>query len=234
MEKLYASVFIAKIRRHRGAQRSVARWSLPLLLERLNIYTDPQEPMIITPGIYEVGKPDENSPVAITTNFALTYFIVSGEIEGSKIPAWLLIQDTEGLSVMTAWAAGKFPGTRWRTSSRNAASMIRSRRAPSSSRAMPPGSAATWKRNCLTGRSSSVPGKRPIFGLAEVPESNLGKHSLTYPGRNARRRSPFMPQLRRGSPDEQILRIGENLNVVTKVYGQAMKERNPKPPGSGP
>jgi acetyl-CoA decarbonylase/synthase gamma subunit (EC 2.1.1.-) len=59
-------------------------------------------------GIYEIGKPDENSPVFVTTNFSLTYFIVSGEIENSKIPAYLLIQDTEGLSVLTSWAADKF------------------------------------------------------------------------------------------------------------------------------
>ncbi len=82
----------------------------PLLLQRLNIYTDPQKPMIVTQGIYPINNPDENSPIAVTTNFALTYFIVSGEIEGSKVPTWLLIKDTEGLSVMTAWAAGKFSG----------------------------------------------------------------------------------------------------------------------------
>jgi acetyl-CoA decarbonylase/synthase complex subunit gamma len=82
----------------------------PLLLQRLNIYTDPQKPMIVTQGIYPLNNPDENSPIAITTNFALTYFIVSGEIEASKVPTWLLIMDTEGLSVMTAWAAGKFAG----------------------------------------------------------------------------------------------------------------------------
>jgi acetyl-CoA decarbonylase/synthase complex subunit gamma len=82
----------------------------PLLLERLNIYTDPQRPMTVTQGIYEIGGPDENSPVLVTTNFSLTYFIVSGEVEGSRIPSWLLIMDTEGLSVMTAWAAGKFAG----------------------------------------------------------------------------------------------------------------------------
>lgn len=82
----------------------------PLLLERLNIFTDPQRPMTVTQGIYEIGSPNENSPVLITTNFSLTYFIVSGEIEGSRIPSWLLIMDTEGLSVMTAWAAGKFSG----------------------------------------------------------------------------------------------------------------------------
>jgi len=82
----------------------------PLLLERLNIFTDPQRPMTVTEGIYEIGNPDENSPVLVTTNFALTYFIVSGEIEGSRVPTWLLIKDSEGLSVMTAWAAGKFSG----------------------------------------------------------------------------------------------------------------------------
>ena len=82
----------------------------PLLLERLNIYTDPQRPMTVTQGIYEIGSPKEDSPVLVTTNFSLTYFIVSGEIEGSRVPSWLLIMDTEGLSVMTAWAAGKFSG----------------------------------------------------------------------------------------------------------------------------
>ncbi len=82
----------------------------PLLLERLNIFTDPQRPMTVTQGIYEVNGPKEDSPVLITTNFSLTYFIVSGEIEGSRVPSWLLIMDTEGLSVMTAWAAGKFSG----------------------------------------------------------------------------------------------------------------------------
>jgi acetyl-CoA decarbonylase/synthase, CODH/ACS complex subunit gamma len=82
----------------------------PLLLERLNIFTDPQRPMTVTQGIYEVNGPNENSPVLVTTNFSLTYFIVSGEIEGSRVPSWLLIMDTEGLSVMTAWAAGKFSG----------------------------------------------------------------------------------------------------------------------------
>lgn len=82
----------------------------PLLVERLNIFTDPQRPLTVTQGIYEIGTPDENSPVLVTTNFSLTYFIVSGEIEASRVPSWLLIMDTEGLSVMTAWAAGKFTG----------------------------------------------------------------------------------------------------------------------------
>jgi acetyl-CoA decarbonylase/synthase, CODH/ACS complex subunit gamma len=80
----------------------------PLLLERMNIFTDPQRPMATAEGIYEIGGPDENSPVLLTSNFSLSYFIVSGEIETSRVPAYLLVKDTEGLSVLTAWAAGKF------------------------------------------------------------------------------------------------------------------------------
>jgi acetyl-CoA decarbonylase/synthase complex subunit gamma len=110
LEKLYASVFIAKYGGIVVLNDLAADGVFPLLLERLNIYTDPQKPMIITPGIYEIGTPGPDSPVVVTTNFALTYFIVSGEIEASKVDTWLLIQDTEGLSVMTAWAAGKFSG----------------------------------------------------------------------------------------------------------------------------
>lgn len=80
----------------------------PLLVERLNIFSDPQRPLTTTQGIYEMGKPNNTSPTLLTCNFSLTYFIVSGEIENSKQPAYLLIKDTEGLSVLTAWAAGKF------------------------------------------------------------------------------------------------------------------------------
>jgi len=83
---------------------------LPLLVQRLNIYTDPRIPMSVEEKIYPVGEPNENSPLLITSNWALTYFIVSGEIEGSKIDSWLAVKDTEGLGVLTGWAAGKFSG----------------------------------------------------------------------------------------------------------------------------
>jgi len=79
-----------------------------LITLRLNIYTDPQKPLIMDPGVYEIGKPDENSPVFITTNFTLTYFIVSSEIENSHTSAWLILTDSQGQSVLTAWAADKF------------------------------------------------------------------------------------------------------------------------------
>ncbi len=80
----------------------------PLLTLRLNIYTDPQKPIQVSPGIYQFNEPGPNSPVLISTNFSLTYFSVAGEVEASGVPTWLVISDSEGLSVLTAWAAGKF------------------------------------------------------------------------------------------------------------------------------
>jgi acetyl-CoA decarbonylase/synthase complex subunit gamma len=80
----------------------------PLLTLRLNIYTDPQKPISVDPGIYEFNKPTADSPLLTTTNFSLTYFSVAGELDGSGAPAWLIICDAEGMSVLTAWAAGKY------------------------------------------------------------------------------------------------------------------------------
>jgi acetyl-CoA decarbonylase/synthase complex subunit gamma len=80
----------------------------PLLTLRLNIFTDPQKPISVDPGIYEFNNPTADSPMLTTTNFSLTYFSVAGELDGSGIPAWLVICDAEGMSVLTAWAAGKF------------------------------------------------------------------------------------------------------------------------------
>ena len=107
-EAVIASVFVAKYAGIIVLSDFQGESLFPLLVERMNIYTDPQRPLATTEGIYEINNPDENSPVLITSNFSLTYFIVSGEMENSKIPSYLLVKDTEGLSVMTAWAAGKF------------------------------------------------------------------------------------------------------------------------------
>jgi len=84
----------------------------PLLVLRENIYTDPQKPIQVQPGIYEINAPKPESPVLITTNFSITYFAVANEVEGSGLPAWLLVTDAEGMSVLTAWAAGKFDAER--------------------------------------------------------------------------------------------------------------------------
>jgi acetyl-CoA decarbonylase/synthase complex subunit gamma len=84
----------------------------PLLVLRQNIFTDPQKPIQVKPGLYEINAPKEDSPVMVTTNFSITYFAVANEVEGSGWPAWLLVADAEGMSVLTAWAAGKFDAER--------------------------------------------------------------------------------------------------------------------------
>ncbi len=81
--------------------------SLPLHGLRQNIYTDPQKPMKVEPGIYPINGAGPDDPCLLTVDFALTYFLVSGEIERSKVPINLLITDASGMSVLTAWAAGK-------------------------------------------------------------------------------------------------------------------------------
>lgn len=84
----------------------------PLLVLRQNLYTDPQKPIQVQPGLYEINSPKADAPVLATTNFSITYFSVANEVEGAGLPAWLLIVDAEGMSVLTAWAAGKFDADR--------------------------------------------------------------------------------------------------------------------------
>jgi acetyl-CoA decarbonylase/synthase complex subunit gamma len=107
-ESLIASIFVAKYAGIIVLSDFSGETLFPLLVLRMNLFTDPQRPLATAEDIYEIGGPGENSPVLVTSNFSLTYFIVAGEIESSRIPSYLLIKDTEGLSVMTAWAAGKF------------------------------------------------------------------------------------------------------------------------------
>lgn len=81
---------------------------LPIITLRQNIYTDPQKPVTVEPKLYSFGPVGKDSPVLVTTNFSLTFYTVSPEIEASKMPAYLLVTDSEGMSVLTAWAAEKF------------------------------------------------------------------------------------------------------------------------------
>jgi acetyl-CoA decarbonylase/synthase complex subunit gamma len=92
---------------------SIEKWkNLALFTLRQNIYTDPQVPMQVEQKIYKIGEPSPDAPLMITTNFSLTYFIVSGEVENSKVASRLAVMDCEGLSVLTAWAAGKFTASK--------------------------------------------------------------------------------------------------------------------------
>jgi len=87
---------------------AVDPWAiLPILTTVQNIYTDPQVPNTVETKLYEVGSPNENSPVMFTTNFSLTYFSVEGEVERSKIPSYICVVETEGLGVLNAYAGDK-------------------------------------------------------------------------------------------------------------------------------
>ncbi len=100
----YASIILLKNRK--------PEYIMPILTLRQNIYTDPQKPLQVEPNVYQVGAAGENSPVLVTTNFSLTYYTVLGEIESSRVPSHLVCIDTEGMSVLTAWAAEKFSAER--------------------------------------------------------------------------------------------------------------------------
>lgn len=107
-EVIKAGTFIAKYASI-VLLRGIESWQvLSLLTLRQNIYTDPQKPLQIEPKLYAVGQVSDKSPVLVTTNFSLTYYTVLGEVEASKIPSYIVSVDTEGMSVLTAWAAEKF------------------------------------------------------------------------------------------------------------------------------
>jgi acetyl-CoA decarbonylase/synthase, CODH/ACS complex subunit gamma len=108
LKPVFASVFVEKYAGIIVLDTLDPAQMLPLLVLCQNIYTDPQRPMQMDKGIYPINDPGRDSPVLVTTNFSLTYFTVAGEIEASKVPVWLLVMDSEGMSVLTAWAAGKF------------------------------------------------------------------------------------------------------------------------------
>ena len=107
-EIMEATVYVAKYASAVVFKTSVKAHVLPLMTLRQNIYTDPQKPIQVEPILKSVGNVNENSPFYITTNFSLTYYSVEGEVETSKIPSYILAIDTDGLSLLTAYAAGKF------------------------------------------------------------------------------------------------------------------------------
>ncbi len=111
-EAVYAAQAIAKYAGFVVLDTFAPEMIYPLLVLRENIYTDPQKPIQVQPGLYEINAPKPDSPVLVTTNFSITYFAVANEVEGSGLPAWLVVTDAEGMSVLTAWAAGKFDAER--------------------------------------------------------------------------------------------------------------------------
>ena len=108
LQTAYAAMFTEKYASIIVMENMTYAQALPLYGLRQNIYTDPQKPMKVEAKIYPLNGADENSPCALTVDFALTYFLVSGELERSNEPVNLIISDASGMSVLTAWAAGKF------------------------------------------------------------------------------------------------------------------------------
>ena len=111
LETALASMFVVKYGSILVMDKIGYAEALPLYGLRQNIFTDPQKPMKVAPGIYPINGAGPDDPCALTVDFALTYFLVSGELERSKVPVNLLITDASGMSVLTAWAAGKFSST---------------------------------------------------------------------------------------------------------------------------
>ncbi len=111
LQTAYASMFVEKYGSIIVLEQMHYSQALPLYGLRQNIFTDPQKPMKVESKIYPLNGADENSPCCLTVDFALTYFLVSGELERSNEPVNLIISDASGMSVLTAWAAGKFSST---------------------------------------------------------------------------------------------------------------------------
>ena len=80
---------------------------LPMVTAVMNIFTDPQKPVQVEPKVYAIGEPDANSPLMFTTNFSLTYYTVESDVEASRVPSYILVVDTEGTSVLTAYSGDK-------------------------------------------------------------------------------------------------------------------------------
>ncbi|MGQ9573733.1 MAG: acetyl-CoA decarbonylase/synthase complex subunit gamma [Thermoguttaceae bacterium] len=108
MQAVEAATYVAK---YAGVvvTDAIEPWQiLPVLTTRQDIFTDPQKPVAVEPKLYTVGEAGADAPVLVTTNFSLTYYSVEGEVEASRVPAYIISVDTEGTSVLTAWASDKF------------------------------------------------------------------------------------------------------------------------------
>ncbi len=107
-EMLQAGVYISKFSSIVVLKTDKKEHLMPLLSWRANLFTDPQKPVAVEPGLHQVGEPAADSPVYCTTNFSLTYFLVEGEVDATRIPSYILSVDTGGISVLTAYADNKF------------------------------------------------------------------------------------------------------------------------------
>ncbi len=217
--------------------------ALPLFGLRQNLFTDPQKPMQVTPGIYPMNGATPDDPCMITVDFALTYFLVSGEIERSGVPVNLLIADASGMSVLTAWAAGKLSASSVRRffEEHRIADKIRSRTL------VIPGKVAVL-RDEIAGQ---LPGWNVLVGTKEAVEivkylkngAHLATASAAQPAVHTSEEPNFaklaVPEIarvdmgvhyhRRDNGSKKFIIVGERIHCISPVIREAMAAFNPAP-----
>lgn len=217
--------------------------ALPLYGLRQNIFTDPQKPMKVTPGIYPMNGATPDDPCLMTVDFALTYFLVSGEIERSGVPVNLLITDASGMSVLTAWAAGKFSASTVKAffDEQDIASKIRSRIL------VIPGKVAVMRGEI----QEKLPDWKVIAGTKEAVELvkylKNGEHlkaaavSSAAPVKSSATQSgrPGIPDIvhrdmgvsykPRNAQSKKFVIIGERIHCISPIIREAMATFNPDP-----
>ena len=218
---------------------------------RQNIFTDPQKPMRVEPGIYPINGAGPDDPCIITVDFALTYFLVSGELERSKEPINLLISDASGMSVLTAWAAGKFSSTTVKKffDEFDVASKINNRTL------ILPGKVAVMKgeiqdklpdwnvvvgtreavelvkylkdKEYIAAAEAAAKAKKPVEAKVEVVDAPIDYSKLVYPDIEVVDMGVTYKQ--RDPNSKKFVTIGERIHCISPVIREAMNTFNPDP-----
>ena len=237
METALAAVFTMKYGSIVAMETMRYAEALPLYGLRQNVFTDPQKPMKVEPGIYPINGATPDDPCALTVDFALTYFLVSGELERSKVPVNLLITDASGMSVLTAWAAGKFSSGSIKKffDEYDVAGKINNRTL------IIPGKAAVMKGdiqdklpdwNVVVGtREAVAAAKKPADEKKAVVDADapldFEKIAMSIPeikvvdmGVSYKQRDPNSPK---------FVTIGERIHCISPVIREAMNNMDPEP-----
>ncbi len=254
LQTAYASLFTEKYGSIIVMENMTYAQALPLYGLRQNIFTDPQKPMKVESKIYPLNGADENSPCAMTVDFALTYFLVSGELERSNQPINLIITDASGMSVLTAWAAGKFSSTTVKKTfeALDVENKIRNRTL------IIPGKVAVMKGEI----QEKLPGWNVVVGPTEAVQ--LPKYMKDKEYEAAAKAAEAERAAKAGGPKEEVrelsfeellqtrvpkievvdmgvkykghnpeaktfVTIGERIHCIAPTIRKAMDERNPEP-----
>ena len=217
LQTAYAALFTVKYGSIIVMDKVSYAESLPLHGLRQNIFTDPQKPMKVAPGIYPMNGATADSPCMLTVDFALTYFLVSGEIERSKVPVNLLITDASGMSVLTAWAAGKFSSSSVKKffDEFDLAGKINSRTL------VIPGKVAVMKGEI----QDKLPEWNVVVGTREAVEIV----KFLKDGEHEKAAAAVATYKTRNVESKKFVTIGERIHCISPVIREAMNTMNPEP-----